>query len=446
MTISGGTVTATGGAGGKGGNGGNSYQAKDGGNGGNGANAFGGSVTVSKGKVTATGGNGGSRGTGGTPYNNGSAGSDGSPGTSGKAFSDVPTISDGATVKGGENAEGAVAIPSSQLTSVTYAQIAVGIGTPVTGVTLNKSSATIKVGGTETLTATIAPANATDTTVTWSSGDTSVATVNDSGTVTGIKAGTATITVKTTDGGFTAACVVTVEADPESSRNSALIGDVKGADALTLDAYFNGKNDEDLLKITDVTIENAESLQSLDGIERLKNIAKLDVSDCLALETATLSGLEKLKEVTVNGCDNLKEMDVNNCASMISLDVSETGLETLTVDSCPALSFVDCHLNSLGHLDMLKSSLPGLSSLICYGQTREDLTATESGGRYVVDLSNYAEAKAESRAVRTASVESVIAESVKGYYGGVEITGTYTDGVVTFDSRPNEVFYFYRVE
>ena len=81
----------------------------------------------------------------------------------------------------------------------------------VTGVTLSDSTATITAGQTKTLTATVAPDNATDKTVSWSSSDEAVATVED-GVVTAVAAGTATITVTTTDGGFTATCAVTVEA------------------------------------------------------------------------------------------------------------------------------------------------------------------------------------------------------------------------------------------
>lgn len=79
----------------------------------------------------------------------------------------------------------------------------------VTGVTLNKNAATIGVGETETLTATVAPANALNQAVTWTSSNTSIATV-DAGVVTGVAEGNATITVTTTDGSFTATCDVTV--------------------------------------------------------------------------------------------------------------------------------------------------------------------------------------------------------------------------------------------
>ena len=87
---------------------------------------------------------------------------------------------------------------------------------PVTGVTLNKTSANLAVGDTLSLTATVAPTNATNKTVTWSSSNPLVATVSDDGVVTAVGAGeaiiTATATNGTTDTGDdqTATCTVTV--------------------------------------------------------------------------------------------------------------------------------------------------------------------------------------------------------------------------------------------
>ena len=82
---------------------------------------------------------------------------------------------------------------------------------PVTGVTLNKTSTSLYVGDTETLTPTITPDNATNKNVTWSSDDTSVATVDASGLVTAVARGTAVITATAADGsGASASCTVTV--------------------------------------------------------------------------------------------------------------------------------------------------------------------------------------------------------------------------------------------
>ena len=81
----------------------------------------------------------------------------------------------------------------------------------VTGVTLNKTALTLNIGANETLTATVAPADATNKKVTWKSSDAAVATVDANGKVTAVKAGEATITVTTEDGGKTATCKVTVK-------------------------------------------------------------------------------------------------------------------------------------------------------------------------------------------------------------------------------------------
>ncbi|MCL2462946.1 MAG: Ig-like domain-containing protein, partial [Defluviitaleaceae bacterium] len=79
---------------------------------------------------------------------------------------------------------------------------------PVTGVSLNQIAASVAVGGTVTLTATVTPSSATDPSLTWTSGDEAVATVAD-GVVTGVKAGTATITAAANDGsGKSASCAV----------------------------------------------------------------------------------------------------------------------------------------------------------------------------------------------------------------------------------------------
>lgn len=80
----------------------------------------------------------------------------------------------------------------------------------VTGVSLNASSGELTVNGQTTLTATVEPSNATNKTVTWTSSAPAVATVVN-GVVTALSAGTAVITAKTEDGGFTATYSLTVK-------------------------------------------------------------------------------------------------------------------------------------------------------------------------------------------------------------------------------------------
>jgi endonuclease I len=84
----------------------------------------------------------------------------------------------------------------------------------VTGVTLDKTSTSLAKGSTQVLTATIAPVNATNKTLSWASSNSTVATVVN-GVITGNAVGVSTITVTTADGEKTAICNVTVtETDP----------------------------------------------------------------------------------------------------------------------------------------------------------------------------------------------------------------------------------------
>ena len=79
----------------------------------------------------------------------------------------------------------------------------------VTGVELDKATLRMTIGDEVTLSASVKPSDAVDKSVTWSSSKPEIATVTE-GKVKGIAAGKATVTVKSTDGGFTASCEVTV--------------------------------------------------------------------------------------------------------------------------------------------------------------------------------------------------------------------------------------------
>ena len=104
----------------------------------------------------------------------------------------------------------------------------------VSGVRLNKTSLSFTgTGSSQTLTATVSPSNATNKTITWSSSNTSVATVSN-GVVKAVGFGTATITAKSNNG-KTASCSVTVnpiqptgiKATPETSTLYGLNSTVK---------------------------------------------------------------------------------------------------------------------------------------------------------------------------------------------------------------------------
>ena len=90
----------------------------------------------------------------------------------------------------------------------------------VSNVTLDKTNETLKAGEILQLIAAITPNNATNKGLNWSSSDPSVATVDANGRVTGLKDGTATITVTTSDGSFVASCVVTISGSVADTKTS----------------------------------------------------------------------------------------------------------------------------------------------------------------------------------------------------------------------------------
>ena len=81
---------------------------------------------------------------------------------------------------------------------------------PVNGIILNKTAGRVAVGETTQLIGAARPSNALDTSLTWSSSDETIATVDENGLVAGISAGKATITVKSNETGITNQCVITV--------------------------------------------------------------------------------------------------------------------------------------------------------------------------------------------------------------------------------------------
>ena len=120
----------------------------------------------------------------------------------------------GNIVCSGDNGIHIVSLPKDENVTVVPAKKSLTVSIPaatvaVTGVTLDVTELALEVPATATLTATVAPEEATDKTVVWTSDNEAVATVAE-GVVTAVAEGTATITVTTVDGGFTATCIVTV--------------------------------------------------------------------------------------------------------------------------------------------------------------------------------------------------------------------------------------------
>ena len=151
--------------------------------------------------------------------------------------------------------------------STKTAKCTVTVPVNVTGITVSKSSITLKLGlGTASITSTIKPGNATVRTVTWSSSDTNIATVSATGTVKPVGAGKVTITATTTDGGLSATCDVTVIQPVtgitlDHSSISAKVGD----NDITLNATIN-PTDASVKDVTWSSSNSGVATVSTDGI------------------------------------------------------------------------------------------------------------------------------------------------------------------------------------
>ena len=96
----------------------------------------------------------------------------------------------------------------------------------VTGVSIGQPVLNMTVGDEITVTVTVSPYNADETSVSWQSSNSQVVSVNHQGVIAALSAGTATVTVTTLDGGFSASCTVTVtETEPEPAEDLEIAGD-----------------------------------------------------------------------------------------------------------------------------------------------------------------------------------------------------------------------------
>jgi hypothetical protein len=129
-------------------------------------------------------------------------------------------------------------------------------GKTVTGIKVAPATLSLFVGSSSALTVTISPSDAENKNVTWKSSDAAIAKVSD-GKVTGVAAGSATVTATTEDGGFSATCAVTVvpmsdfkgsgtKADPFQISTRADLDLMATKNADFKDNYFLLMNDIDL--------------------------------------------------------------------------------------------------------------------------------------------------------------------------------------------------------
>ena len=203
----------------------------------------------------------------------------------------------------------------------------------VTGVTITNKDSKLIVGKTLNYAWEVVPSDAVDKSVTWSSSNESVATVNNDGKVTALSAGNTTITVTTLEGGFTDFVDLTVENAPVAVETVKIEGTntVNIGKQITLNAVYEPENaevkeitwhsgDESVATIDDNGIVTGVSegivdiTVTIDGIQAHKEIVVLDPSSVKPIHTLTINYVYS---------ENAGAMAGRTAADSYSVDVRE---------------------------------------------------------------------------------------------------------------------------
>ena len=202
----------------------------------------------------------------------------------------------------------------------------------VTSITINGTT-TLTVGNTITLTATVLPENATNTTVTWSSSDTSVASVDStSGLITAHAAGTTTITATAADGSnVTGTCTVTV-----SAANVPVTSITLNPTTLNLKVYETGTIAATVTEnASDETVTWSSSDETIATVDSTGKVTAVGAGT--ATITATANGGTNVTatcSVTVTAAQTTKPV-TSIALDKTSLDLAVSGTYTLTANVLP---------------------------------------------------------------------------------------------------------------
>ncbi|QXE17561.1 Ig-like domain-containing protein [Clostridium sp. 001] len=198
--------------------------------------------------------------------------------------------------------------------------------TKVTKIDLDKTSASVEKGSTVQLTATVAPEDATNKNMKWTSDKTDIAAVDNTGKVTGLAAGTATITATTEDGGKTASCTVTVTDNSKEDKSMQITTDLAkgttfklGNDAkISINVKNNSTETQEASLI--LSLFNKDNNKFISCVSAHKNIPVGDSADLTGSMKLPTQGNYEIRAFVWNNLDDMKPI-----SDVITIPISDTG-------------------------------------------------------------------------------------------------------------------------
>jgi uncharacterized protein YjdB len=332
---------------------------------------------------------------------------------------DVATVSIGGVVTGVSS--GKATITATTIDGGYAANCSVTVGPKFPNeILLNKSTMTILVYDTETLTASITPPNAVYNKVTWSSSNTSVATVSSEGAVKGVSAGEAIVTA-TTQNGITATCKITVKELIFTSISD--FGKwLSSASENTVDVpYYVKLNVSSLTGITDIMTNFPQKYVYIDlsgstitaipegafyfchnlaGIimpNSVTSIGKVAFVACNSLASVIIpDSVTSIGESAFYHCSSLASVTIGKgvtsiasqalkfCNSLVSVTIpdSVTSIESMAFDGCTSLASINIPSNIT---NIHGTAFGGCASLTSINVPGNSIYTSENGILYTND-------------------------------------------------------------
>ncbi|MEX0274400.1 MAG: Ig-like domain-containing protein, partial [Flavobacteriaceae bacterium] len=239
---------------------------------------------------------------------------------------------------------------------------------PVIGVSISPTSDTLEVGQTTNLTATVEPANANNTDISWSSSDTDIATVNANGRVTAISEGSATITVTTDDGDFTATADITVVIPVTGVSVSPTSSTLEVGQTTDLTATIEPSN------ATNTTVSWSSSDSDVATVDSNGKITAIGSGAATITVTTEDGDLTATADITVV----IPVTGVNVSPTSRTLEVGQTATLTATVEPANA---TNTNISwSSSDADIATVNTDGLVTAIAEGSTT--ITVTTDDGNF----------------------------------------------------------------